>query len=215
MDRAALDEELRSLTLARLRTGWAVGVALQLGFWALDLVVIPERRWLFLGLRVGLLAVVTAAALACRAAASLRAYRAWLLVGTLAMGAVVTTMTVFLGGFGAFYTYFVPLPLFSMAVVVAWSARDAALCLGGSLASYLAGNAVLLARGTGTAGEALGGVLFVGTAVTFAFLTALFNERATGPSSACGRSCSAPARPCRRASRCWGSGRGGWPPSAG
>lgn len=180
MDRTALDEELRILTLARLRPAWLVGCAIQLGFWGLDVVVVPEQKLLFLAIRVGVVAVVAAGVAWTRRARTLAAYRRALVLTTFAMGTVVSTMTFLMGGFGALYSYFVPLPLFAMAVVVPWSARDGGAFLGASFAYYLAGNAALLARGTGSFPEALGATLFVGTAVTFAFLTLLYNERALG-----------------------------------
>lgn len=178
MDPLAFDEELRRLTLARVRPAWAVGAALQLAFWALDVVVAPELRWTFLALRVGLVALATAGVVACLRARTLAGYRVALVFTTVVMGMVVSTMTFLMGGFGALYTYFVPLPLFAMAAVAAWSARDGAAFLGISYAYYLAGNVALLARGQGTAAQALGGALFVGTGVTFAFLTLLYNGRA-------------------------------------
>lgn len=178
MDRATLDEELRRLTVARLPTAWPFGAAVLLGFWALDVAVAPAQRWRFLALRVGLVALASVGMAVAVRARSLATYRAALVGATVVAGAIVSTMTFWMGGFGALYSYYVTLPLLAMAIVPAWSARDGASFLGISYAYYLVGNGVLLARGTGTWTEALGGTLFVGTAVAFSFLAILFNERA-------------------------------------
>jgi signal transduction histidine kinase len=139
--------------------------------------VAPALKWRFLGLRVGLVALASLGMWACIRARSLTAYRVALVASTVVAGAVVSTMTFWMGGFGALYSYYVTLPLLAMAIVPAWSARDGAAFLGSSYAYYLVGNGVLLARGTGTWTEALGGILFVGPAVVFSFLAIFFNER--------------------------------------
>ncbi len=170
--------ELDQLARARLRAAWLHGALVQLGFWVLDVAVVPELRWPFLGLRVLL---VSAFALLVRAALRTPSpvrFRRLVLAAMLAQTSVVTTMTFFMGGFGAVYSYFAPLSIYSIAVLLPWTPAQGGRFLALSLAYYLAGNGLVLARGTGTWREALGGALFMGTACAFAFLTVVLSDRA-------------------------------------
>jgi signal transduction histidine kinase len=147
------------------------------GFWGLDVAVVPDQRWYFLGLRAAMVLLAAVAVGRARAARASPAFHRALLVVALLMGAVVTTMTFSMGGFGALYTYFVPVALLGAAVMFAWPVPHGAALLGLSLGYYVIGNGSLLARGTGTWAEALGGTLFVTALCTFALLTIVFNER--------------------------------------
>jgi signal transduction histidine kinase len=162
----------------RLGPAWRSAPAILLGFWALDLAVAPEQRWYFLGLRIGAVLLAAVVVGRARAASAAQPFHRSLQVAALLMGSVVTTMTFTMGGFGALYTYFVPVALLGATVMFAWPVAEGATFLGLSLAYYVAGNGFLLARGTGTWAEALGGTLFVGALCTFSLLTMLFNERA-------------------------------------
>jgi len=178
MDQDADTAELVRLNRGRLRVGWAAAAALQLAFWAVDWVVVPEERWRFLAIRLVAVGLGTAAVAVALRARSPAVFRAALHAAAFLVVAVVPVMTFFTGGFGATYSFFVPPPIYAGAVLVAWGVADGALFVGAATGLYLAGNAVLLARGTGTAGEAVAGALLVGSTGVFAFLTIVFADRA-------------------------------------
>jgi len=170
-------EEQFRVNQARLRPAWIAGPSVMLAFWLLDVAVVPERKWLFLGMRAGAVALTSLVVARALATRSSRAFRLALVVTGLLMGSVVTTMTFLMGGFGALYVYFVPVALLGASVMFVWPVRDGAAFLGLSLAYFLVGNGLLLARGTGTWAEALGAAFFVGALCTFALLTMVFTER--------------------------------------
>ena len=178
MDAERLRQEGERLGRARLRLAWAWGAVVQLAFWALDLALVPEQAWLFLGLRVGLVGVYAAAVQAALRSRASAHWRAAVQVAMFAMTAVVSTMTFLLGGFGALYSYFVPLSIYSICVLMPWTAGEGALFVGLSLGYYLAGNGLLLWRGPGTWRGAVGGAMFVTTAAAFALLTTVLAGRA-------------------------------------
>ena len=161
----------------RLRLVWLAGAVTQLCFWALDLAVVPELRWLCLGLRVGLIGLSGLAVARALRARSEGGFHAGVLAAGLLLCAPATLMTFFMGGFGASYAHYAPLALLVAAVVVAWPLREGALFLGLSLALFVAGNGLLLARGTGTFADALGATFFAATVCTYGVLSILFNER--------------------------------------
>lgn len=174
---AALRLEQFRINQARLRPAWIASPPVMFAFWALDVAVVPDQKWFFLGIRAVLVALTGGCIVWGLATRSQRSFRLALVVASLLMGAVVPTMTFFMGGFGSLYTYFVPVALLGAGVMFAWPVRDGAAFLGLALAYYLAGNGILLLGGTGTWAEALGGALFVGALCTFCLLTMLFNER--------------------------------------
>ncbi|MHB8875446.1 MAG: sensor histidine kinase, partial [Myxococcaceae bacterium] len=171
-----LDELVRQAR-RRLKPGFFIGTVLLLSFWLLDLVVAAEQRWLFLGMRAGVVLLSGGVALVCLRTSSTRLFRAGVMVAMVMFSALISSMSFFSGGFGSLYSYFVPLPIYCVAVLAVWPFFDGALFVVLSVAFYVGGNLVVLWQGTGTVREALQACSFVVTAAVFSALTIFFSDR--------------------------------------
>ncbi len=162
---------------ARMSLGFSIGGTLMVAFWALDLMIAPAQRWLFLAIRIGGVVLAGMGGLGAWRTRDVAVFRALQVTFLLPLMAIVPTLAFFTGGFTSLYVYFVPLPLASLSLVVPFTVRDGAIVLLGALAYCLIGDSFLLWQSGGDWTQVGPALSYLITSGVFIQLAVVLNDR--------------------------------------